>query len=202
MRPKRKTYTLAAASVTGYASNVTGATWALDDTTGPADGLGHLVAIHNDSTTNHTGKTVLLTGTDPEGRVLTETLALPDNAATVTSTSYFATLTSAVPSATIGADTMDIGWSAACATPMYPVDMHRYAGPELGVDIGGTVTFTCQQTNDDPFNVNPVKWSTMGTASQTADYFLAAGTAGATAVRVTVASHTSGTLAISFSQGR
>lgn len=106
----------AAASLTGFASNVTGATWTLT-ATNSGDGLGHKVTIRNDSATNHSAKTAALVGTDPDGRAQTETMSLPDNAATTTSTKYWGTLTSITPSATIGADTMDIGWAVTSSSP-------------------------------------------------------------------------------------
>ena len=59
------------ASLTGFASNVTGATFTLTATEA-TDGLAHQVSIKNDSITDHAGKTVTLVGTDPEGRALTE----------------------------------------------------------------------------------------------------------------------------------
>lgn len=201
MRPKRFSYTLAALNATGYVSNATGASWPLDSAVGPNDGTAHQVTIHGDAATNHSAKTAIITGTDAEGRCQTETVNLPNGAVTVTSTKYFKTVTSVVPSATIGADTMDVGWNAVCVTPLYVVDSHRIAGASMNVDMGGTVTFTCQQTIDDPFNQNPAAFTTLGTASQTADYFTTAVTA-ACALRVQVASHTSGTLAISYNQGR
>ena len=96
---------------------------------------------------------------------------------------------------------MDIGWGVACATPLYPVNAYAIQGPNVGVDIGGTVTYTTQITNDDPFNVNPAKWTDVGTSGTTVDSLLALVSA-TTAVRVIVASHTAGTLAISYSQGK
>lgn len=200
MRADKHTYTLAALNATGYASNATGASWPLDSTVGPDDGTAHQVTIKGDAATNHSAKTAIITGTDAEGRALTETINLPNGAVTVTSTKYFKTVTSVVPSATIGADTMDIGWNAVLVTPMYPVDRTSSSGAALSVDITGTVTFSCQQTVDDPFDSTPPFFILLGTASQTADY-IAFASPGVTAVRVQVASHTSGVVAISNSQG-
>jgi len=103
--------TSVAANTTGFASNVTGATWTLTATTS-GDSLAHLVTIHNDSATDHSAKTATIVGTDGDGNVQTETLNLPAGTATVTSTKYFGSVISVTPSATIGADTMDIGWAA------------------------------------------------------------------------------------------
>ena len=146
MRPQYfGTYTPEDNNLTGFASNVTGATWTIADTD-PGDSLGHLVTIRNDSATDHSAKTAALVGTDANDRAQTETMALPNNAATTTSTKYFKTLTSITPSATIGADTMDIGWSDVCVTPMYPVNWRQ--GPpfsiSVGIDITGTINYDMQ----------------------------------------------------------
>jgi len=103
MRPRRFVYTLSAASLTGYASNATGASWPLTATTA-GDGLAHPVTIKNDSATDHSGKTVVITGTDANGTAITETLNLGAGSATVTSTKYFKTVTSVVMTGTADAD--------------------------------------------------------------------------------------------------
>jgi hypothetical protein len=118
--PIRKEYTLLACdtalTISGtsrecdpdyFASNVTGATWTLTTTT-ITNGMAHQVTIRNDTATVHSGKTALLTGFYGIYPI-TETVTLPAGNATVKSTKYFSTLSSIVPSATIGTDTMDIG---------------------------------------------------------------------------------------------
>jgi hypothetical protein len=206
MRPKRKDYTLAALNATGYASNATGAAWTLSSTAGPSDGLAHQVTIKNDAATDHSAKTAVITGTSAEGHAQTETLNLPGNAATVTSVGYFRTVTSVVPSATIGADTMDIGWNAVGVTPAYVCNAHSGSGPQIGVKLGGTVSIGLEQTNDDPF-VAPIYWKSVDISAENVDYLSGvkalrmAMAPGTTAVRVLVNSHTAGTLAITYSQG-
>lgn len=95
---------------TGYASNVSGGTWTIANPNGPNDGIGHIIVIKNDSSTNHSAKTVVLTGTNSSDAAQSETLNLPGSSTLVRSVKYYKTLTTAVPSATIGGDTMDIGW--------------------------------------------------------------------------------------------
>src|SRR5574337_64867 len=96
-------------SAIGFKSNATGATWTLTATT-PNDGLAHKVTIANDSATDHSAKTAVITGTDANNNALTETVNLPAaSPAVVTSTKFFKTVTSIVPSATIGGDTMGLG---------------------------------------------------------------------------------------------
>jgi hypothetical protein len=108
-------FTPTAASLTGHASNVTGGSWAVA-VSRAGDKMGHYVTIRNDTANDHSAKTAVLTGYDANGRSISETLTLPAGSATVTSLKAFRELASIVPSATIGADTMDIGWSASCVT--------------------------------------------------------------------------------------
>jgi hypothetical protein len=131
------------ASLTGFASNVTGATWTIS-TTATTDGLAHQVSIKNDSATDHSGKTATLVGTDADGRAQTETMNLPGTSATVESTKYFKTLTSVTPSATINADTMDIGWVDEVASPIVFLNRYAEVGSLHHVDVTGTINATLQ----------------------------------------------------------
>lgn len=147
MRPIRLTYAPDVADLTRFLSNATGATWTLTETA-TSDSLAHTVTIKNDSATDHSGKTALLTGTDFAGRVLTETVTLPGSSATVTSTRYFKTLTSVVPSATIGADTMDIGQGAGVSSGVIGLNW-RGGITSVNLDITGMADVTVQNTFDD-----------------------------------------------------
>lgn len=135
-------------SLTGFASNVTGAAFTLTATTS-GDGLAHQVSIRNDSVTDHSGKTVTLVGTDPQGAALTEVVTGPAGSATVESTGYFLTLTSATPSATIGADTFDIGWVDEVATPAVRLNHYTETPATVSVDVTGTISFTVEETFND-----------------------------------------------------
>lgn len=147
MRPKRIIIDVADENLTGFASNVTGDTWTLT-TTETSDGLAHKVSIKNDSGTDHSGKTAILTGTDADNKAQTETITLPAATATVESTKYFKTLITVVPSATIGVDTMDIGWVDEVSSQSIPLNWRgkQYA---LRVDVTGTLSYTVQNTFDD-----------------------------------------------------
>jgi len=158
MRPKSWTYTPSDDNLTGFASNVTGASWTLTATT-VGDSLAHKVTIRNDSATDHSGKTAALVGTDADGKAQTETMALPGVSATTTSTKYFKTLTSITPSVTIGADTMDIGWNDVAVGPTFPLDYKANAfSVSLALTLTGTISLTVQHTFDDIFDtsVTPV----------------------------------------------
>lgn len=139
------------ANLTGYASNVTGATFTLS-ATNSADSMAHKVTIRNDSGTDHSGKTVTLVGTDADGKTLTEVVTGPTGAATVTSSGYFLTLTSATPSATIGADTFDIGWATAAITNTFRPMRQRALPFNIGMGtrvLSGSPTFSVQVTYGD-----------------------------------------------------
>lgn len=172
MRPQRYgTYTPADDNATGFASNVTGATFTLT-ANDAGDSLAHLVIINNDSATDHSGKTATLVGTDANGNALTESMALPGPSTTSTSTKYFKTLTSVTPSATIGVDTMDIGWTDDVITPTFPMNWRQNPfSVSVGVDITGTIDYTVQHTFDDVFDtsVTPSWFNHSSIAGKTAD---------------------------------
>jgi hypothetical protein len=146
VRPIFETFTPSAASLTGFASNVTGATWTLTANSVP-DGLAHQVSLRNDSVTDHSGKTATFVGTDQDGAAQTETIAMPGASATVETTLYFATLTSVTPSATIGADTMDIGYVDEFSSRTIPANW-RGGEAVVGTAPSGTINTSIQYTLD------------------------------------------------------
>jgi hypothetical protein len=199
MRPKEYDVDVADASLTGFASNVTGAAFVLT-ANAATDGLAHQVSIRNDAVTDHSGKTVVLVGTDPDGYALTETVTGPGNGATVESAGYFLTLTSATPSETIGADTFDIGWVDEVATKSIPLDWRSDVTAAVNVDVTGTLNFTVQYTLDDiqrpgqaPRSAHQNgQWIDLtALASKTADTVSTA-PLGATAIRLLINSYSSG----------
>ena len=195
MNPIRYSFTPADANLIGFASNVTGATWVLS-ATAATDSLAHRVSIRNDTANSHAGKTALLTGTDVDGHALTETVTLPGVSATVNSTSYFKTLTSIVPSSTIGEDTMDIGWVNEFISPTIGLD--RSGGiVGLNIIVTGTINYTVQQTLNDiqTLTRTSIKWlNNDATASLVAATASANGNyiAGIIATRLVVNSYSSG----------
>jgi hypothetical protein len=199
MRPKEYDVDLADASLTGFASNVTGAAFVLT-ANAATDGLAHQVSIRNDAVTDHAGKTVTLVGTDPDGYPLTEIVTGPGSSATVESTGYFLTLTSATPSETIGSDTFDIGWVDEAATKSIPLDWRSDVTAAVNVDVTGTINFTVQYTFDDIQRTGQTprsatqngQWIDLtALASKTADTVSTA-PLGATAIRLLVNSYSSG----------
>jgi hypothetical protein len=203
MRPKKKEYTLAAASAAGFmtTTTLTGAGPTFSTIAGvPGDGSAHLVSVT--SAANIATIIFTIVGTDADGHEITNTVT-GVNANTVAGTKYFATVTSVTISATLGANTASVGWTAAAATPVYPTDYTKLTGPLVGIGLDGTtVTWTAQYTNEDIFaNPQTDDWFTLGTASSTTNLATNA-PAGTTAVRVLVVSHTTGTLEVTYSQAR
>ena len=204
MRPKQWSFTPSDDSLTGFVSNATGATWTLSTTT-PNDTMAHLVSVVNDSANDHSAKTVALVGTDVHGKAQTETMALGAGSATVVSTKYFKTLTTATPSATINADTMDVGWTDDVISATFIPDFKQAPfNMAIGVDISGTISYDIQHTFDDPFSgaYSDMTWfdhSTLAAKTADADGNYAAPVRG---IRVLLNSLTAtATLKVTFIQG-
>lgn len=199
--PSKRTFTLAAALATGHASNVTGAVWAIA-TASALDGVAHHVTVHNDSATDHSAKTITLVGFDANGHAITETLAAPAGSATVTSTKAFKSLTSATPSATIGADTFDIGWAATGHTPWVDLDPGKvpFAASVAVYLVSGALNFDGQQTYEPDPSEDSVAFNISALTAKAASTD-AGLTAPALAVRVDINSHTAGVFTLVVVQG-
>ncbi len=155
MRKIEISSTCVSANSAGFASAVTGGAWALS-VTRPGDHLAHQVTIHNNTANDHSATTATIVGTGADGEVLFETLHLPDSSSTVTSVNYYASLTSVTPGASIGVDTMSIGWAVAAVSAWHPC--------ALGVQVftvgfgcsvqSGTPTYTVQHSYGDGIGFN------------------------------------------------
>lgn len=109
-----------------------------------------------------------LTGTDQQGRVISEVLAGP-NASTVSSVLNYKTITSIAVSAAVGtnvtADTVGTG-----ASQEIPVDLYtNQFNVTLSVDVTGAVNYTVQYTMGNVFGgAGPFVWNTVaGLLAQT-----------------------------------
>lgn len=183
------------ANLTGFASNVTGAgPWTMTATSS-GDSLAHQVSVRNDSATNHSAKTLTLTGTDANGRAQTETMAAPGTSATVESTKYFLTLATVAVSATIGSDTFDVGWVDEWTTPSIPLNWRVNAGSYWFLDVTGTISLDVDFAIQDVEGTDEasVKWVVVSSSldDETADStaFVSIG-AGYVAARVRCNSYT------------
>lgn len=179
------------ANLTGFASNVSGASWALTATSS-GDGLAHQVSIRNDSGNDKSAISITIIGTDQNGATQTETITGPGASATVESTLYFLTLTSVTPASTWGADTADIGWVDEFATPTLNLNWGAEDVAAVHAGVTGTIDFTIQQTFDPLDGPLSVVWETLpGAGSQTATSTWNT-TGGATGMRLIVNSYSSG----------
>ncbi len=198
----QKSFTPVAANLNGYATGVTGATWTIT-TASSSDSLAHQVTIKNNTATDHSAKTAIITGTDADGNVQSETVNLPAGSATVTSAQYYLTVTSVVPSATIGADTMGIGWSQVSVSHTLILDSHQIPAAFASIVITGTVNISMQETGSNPWvtpSLSAVWVAPTAFASKTAS-LTGVFDVSVQAVRLLVNSVTAGaTVAIAISQ--
>ena len=148
----------AALDADGLANDVAYASggYALTATTS-GDSLAHKITVLGNAATNHSAKTITVTGTDADGNVQTETMAGPNGIVTVTTAKFYLTVTSVTIDATTNADTFDIGWTAASVSPWYHVNKQPW-GPN-GVGFGcvvdsGTPTYTVEQQYGDGTKFN------------------------------------------------
>jgi hypothetical protein len=199
------TYTLAAASANGYANDVAYATggYALTATTA-GDGCAHPLVFKGNAATDHSAKTLTLVGTDANGVAQTETLAAPNGTATVTSAYRYKTITSVAISATTGADTFDIGWTALASTPWVTLDTLQ---PHFAVGVGvalvsGSANYDLERTYDevDTNATVQVAYNDATMAGKTASSEVGL-TTPVKAIRLDVNSHTSGVLRFTVLQG-
>jgi hypothetical protein len=189
MRPKQFDIDPANVSLTGFLSNGTGATFTLTATSS-GDGLAHQVSIRNDAATDHAGKTLALVGTDADGFAQTETVTGPGSSATVESSKYFLTLTGVTPSATIGADTFDIGFVDEVMSKTVPVERSATA---VAVTVTGTVNYTVQETFErvqDGSAPSTMLWHNITALAAKTASLVGTTTPGATAVRLVINSYT------------
>jgi len=159
--------TPAATSANGIAAAIaySGGGYALTTTT-MSDSLAHIITIGGLAATDHSGKTFTITGTDADDNPQTEGIAGPNGVATVSSTYHYKTVTSVTVSATTGADTFNLGYTAVAVSKTIPTNWRANAVEiSLGLIITGTISVTVQHTLD---AINVVDENNVST---TADYF-------------------------------
>lgn len=146
-------YTSQALNATGLASGVAYANggYALNAVSSP-DGLGHLITFANLSANSHTGQNITFSGLDENGSLQSETLAGPAGNATITTVGHYQQngLTIAA-SATTGADTFNVGWTADAVGKHIHLELDR--DPVVNAEIfcvvpSGSPTFGIDYTAD------------------------------------------------------
>lgn len=140
-------YTPAAASTTAFNAQgftSTGAATA-PTTTATTDGLAHYVTLTSPSQASLAGVNFTIVGTDADGHAVTNTIAGPASASTVTSTVFFKTVTTIQPSATMGALTLAVGIAVTAITQTIPLT-NSPAAAGMTVAVTGTVNYTMYET--------------------------------------------------------
>jgi hypothetical protein len=100
------------------------------------------------SAANDSVNTFIVTGTDANGSVFSETITGP-NTTTVTTNSYFRTVTSVTISGNaVGAIT--VGMTATASSPWARFDDFAPSNISVQCDVTGSVTYTVQTSLDDP----------------------------------------------------
>ena len=179
----------------GLCAAITGAgPWTIADAefvgTSAGDGLAHRLNLT--STANLAAITITIVGTDADDNALTEAHAGPNNN-TVETLSYFKTISSVTASATLGANTMDIGWVDEVMTKTYPIDWRSGEAATYGVNVTGTANYTVQESFDDIQNVTaPAQrvWHSLSALTSKTTDLASVGTVNATAVRFITTSYT------------
>lgn len=150
------------------------------------------------STTDDSGLTITITGTDPDGYALTEAVN-PGPNTSVESTEYFKTVTQVAVDGDPAGD-ISVGTVDEVMSNTIPLDRRNITAASISVNVTGTIDFTIQETFEDV--VRPGKapqsayanalWSDISAlADKTVDTTSTA-SVGATAIRWMVNSYTNG----------
>jgi len=140
-------YTPAIASTTAFNAQSftsTGAATA-PTTTSTSDGLAHYVTLTSPSQASLAGIDFTIVGTDPDGHAISDTIAGPASASTVTSTKFFQTVLTIQPSATMGALTLAVGIAVTAILPTIALT-NSSAAAGMTVAVTGTVNYTMYET--------------------------------------------------------
>lgn len=114
-------------------------------TTTTSDGLAHYVTLTSPVQATLAGINFTIVGTDPDGHSISETIAGPASASTVTSTKFFKTIVTIQPSATMGALTLAVGIAVTAITPTIALT-NSVAAAGMTVAVTGTVNYTMYET--------------------------------------------------------
>ena len=175
-------YTPAVASTTAFNAQgftSTGAATA-PTTTSTSDGLAHYVTLTSPVQATLAGINFTIVGTDPDGHDISETIAGPASASTVTSTKFFKTITTIQPSATMGVLTLAVGIAVTAISPTIALT-NSPATAGMTVAVTGTINYTVYETFSNVYvhNANSVSTPITALTSKSAN------TSGSTTVSAT-----------------
>ena len=111
-----------------------------------ADSLGRRIIITDIGADDQSGATYTLVGTDADDNALLEAIAGPTASGSVTTTAYFATVSSITIASPVAASTVDIGTVDEVQTKIYFLDSRNRESAGLGVVVTGTVNYTIEET--------------------------------------------------------
>lgn len=113
-----------------------------------SDGYAHQLIFT--TTTDESGSSATIVGTDADGHAQTESFgALPNNT-TKESAKYFKTVSAITLSATVGSDTFDVGFVDEVVSPSIALNRNSGIGAKFFLDVTGTVNVDVQFTIADP----------------------------------------------------
>jgi threonine dehydrogenase-like Zn-dependent dehydrogenase len=196
MKPKEFDIDPANVDTNGLCAAITGAgPWTIADAEFVANSSGDSLAhrLNLTSAAALGAITITLVGTDADGKALTEAILGPASN-TIETTGYFLTLTSVTASATLGANTMDIGWVDEVMTKTIPIDYRNQNAATYAVDVTGTINYTVQESFENIQQVElpaqSASWHNVtALAAKTAD-LASSGTENASACRLIIGSYT------------
>jgi len=131
---------------------------------GEYERVGYQVSIQ--SAGNLSGVNFTITGTDAEGKALSEVVAGP-NITTVESLGYFRTVTSVTVSGTIATDA-NLGTVDEFVTAPFVLDLYA-PYTSIAVDISGTIDYSVQKCFERLTAGQTANWVAGGLTAQTAD---------------------------------
>lgn len=202
MRPQVVIITPQASSSTGFATGLTGAGPFTTFSSPITDGFDHVVTLT--STANLSAITMTIVGTNQLGLTVTEARAGPNNN-TVNTTAQFKTITSITAGATLGVNTMDVGFVGISTSPALIVD-YKQNPTSLGigcvVTASASLTYKVQYTYDNAFDPTAtLVWWDHATITGKTDDFDGQILFPVRAVRLNLTAWTSGSVTITILQG-
>lgn len=165
------------------------------------DGLAHQLDIIDTATTDQSGATFTITGTDADGKAQTEAVTGPGSGATVESSKYFKTVTGVTIASGAACGTVDMGTVDEAASKTIPLNHMSSTPATVQVDVTGTIDYDIQVTLQDPFDTasaapfnfddqEDLAWVNDGNfGAKTADLLDDLATAGVRAMRIVTNSY-------------
>lgn len=111
-----------------------------------ADGLGRRISILDLGADDQTGATYTFTGTNANGAAITEAILGPGASATVTTLSYFLTISSVAIASPAAGSTVDVGTVDEAESKAHPINGIGVEAATYGVTVTGTIDYDIQES--------------------------------------------------------